>query len=52
MNPPVVMLSELGLGICLASYNTKEHFLASNQHHWSSGRIRRCHRRGPCSIHG
>lgn len=23
-----------------------------NWHHWSSGRIRRCHRRGPCSIHG
>ena len=22
------------------------------QHRWSSGRIRRCHRRGPCSIHG
>ena len=21
-------------------------------HRWSSGRIRRCHRRGPCSIHG
>ena len=24
----------------------------NNQHRWSSGRIRRCHRRGPCSIHG
>jgi hypothetical protein len=36
----------------LLGIDDKKRWVFSKKHHWSSGRIHRCHRWGPCSIHG